>query len=351
MKWRVPRILIAAAAAVVAAASPAVAAVPRPATPAAEPGACQALHIPVALSAGAPSSQTVWALYCTPLYHSRGRPPIDITVPGATYNHDYFAAPVKPWLYNFTDQALLTGQAVLAYDRLGTGQSSHPVSTDLTITSDAYVLHQVIAWARDAAGYTTVNVIGHSVGSAVAAQDAVTWPGDPTRLVLTGFLNNMSPATPAALANDIYPADDDPAFAGDGLDPGYLTTVPGVRQSLFYAAGADPAVIAWDEAHKDLASASEFAQFVPIISAPPATSITSRITVPVLVMVGELDALTCGGAVDCTDPAAVRAYEAPYFSASPALTVTVIPGTGHDLALNPTAVLSFGIIRAWLGNS
>jgi hypothetical protein len=41
-------------------------------------------------------------------------------------------------------------------------------------------------------------------------------------------------------------------------DPGYLTTVPGTRGAAFYdTASADPDVIAYDEAHKDVMAADE----------------------------------------------------------------------------------------------
>jgi hypothetical protein len=42
--------------------------------------------------------------------------------------------------------------------------------------------------------------------------------------------------------------------------PGYLTSLPGTRESLFYnPATASPAVVATDEANKDTATAAELA--------------------------------------------------------------------------------------------
>jgi pimeloyl-ACP methyl ester carboxylesterase len=333
---------LAAAAAAVAALAVAAPAAAAPASGSA--GTCKTLTIHVSLAQGQPANQIVSAEYCTPAWPAPGKPSIDVTVPGATYNHLYFDWPVQPALYNFADKAMANGQAVLDYDRIGTGASSHPPSQDVTLTSDAWVLHQVIAWARRV-GYSDVSLIGHSLGSIIAAQDAGTWPADPTRLVLTGYMNTLSPSTGAAVAKDIYPADQDrPRWRK--LDPGYLTTRPGVRASLFYGPGASPAVIAFDEAHKDVGSSAEVSA-ATALAASPSAGVTTRIRVPVLLMTGDEDAFYCGSSVNCTSTQAVTQHEQPYFTDAPSLTVLVVPLTGHDLALSPTASLSFQAIANW----
>jgi pimeloyl-ACP methyl ester carboxylesterase len=321
----------------------------------ASPRSCYAIHIPVSLPAGDAAggglpggdsaSQTVWAELCTPGRPAPGRP-VDVTVPGATYTHQYWDWPVDPALYSFTDKALRSGQAVLDYDRLGTGKSTSPPAAALTLASDAAVLHQVIAWVRSAAGYTDVNVIGHSLGSAIAMQEAGTWPGGVSRLVLTGVLNQMAPATHAAIAADLYPASDDPQFPQAG--PGYETTIPGVRGGLFYSSAASPTVIAQDETHKSVVAEDELSSSAAFLTTPAGSSISGQIRAPVLIVDGEEDALFCTGSVNCTKPASVTQFEEPYFSAAASLTVRIVPGTGHDVALHPTANESFAIINAWL---
>ena len=57
---------------------------------------------------------------------------------------------------------------------------------------------------------------------------------------------------PKATAN-LYPAVDDPKFAGSGRDPGYLTSKPGTRESLFYAAAPSLTVVTIPETGHDLA--------------------------------------------------------------------------------------------------
>jgi len=44
-----------------------------------------------------------------------------------------------------------------------------------------------------------------------------------------------TPVPRVLTANALYPAIKDPKFAASGLDPGYLTTVPGTRAKLFYS--------------------------------------------------------------------------------------------------------------------
>ena len=310
-------------------------------------GWCRAVHIPAGLPANEvptpAAGQLVWAEFCVPSTPAPGRP-VDVTVPGATYTHLYWDWPVDPDLYSFADKALRAGQAVLDYDRLGTGDSSSPPSADLTIDTDAAVLHQVIAWVRASEGYTDVNLIGHSLGSIIATQDAGTWPGDVSKLVLTGILNEAPPTVAAAIA-DFYPASSDPQFPDAG--PGYLTTIPGVRGSLFYSPSASPAVIAYDEAHKSVVAETEI-DAITTLTAPPGTNVADKIRAPVLIVDGEDDALFCTGSVNCADPASVAQFERPYFSDAASLTVEMVRDTGHDVALHPTANQSFAMINAWL---
>jgi pimeloyl-ACP methyl ester carboxylesterase len=307
---------------------------------------CRTIDIPVAPEQGAPATWHVAAEYCTP--YGIHASTVDVLVPGATYNHLYWDPAIDPSLYSYADKTLEAGRAVLDIDRLGTGGSSQPVSTDITATADVYALHQVILLARHVLRYSQVDVIGHSLGSIIAAVDAGTYPSDPTRLVLTGYLNDES-SDVLVLENDLYPADQDPQFANSGLDSGYLTTRPGTRDSLFYYNG-NPAVIAYDEAHKDVLSATEEESLLPIEEAPAGQSVTDDITAPVLLIVGQEDFFFCegSGVVDCTDSPGVQAYEQPYFADTASLSYEWLPGTGHDLALSQSADRSFAMINAWL---
>jgi pimeloyl-ACP methyl ester carboxylesterase len=306
--------------------------------------------IPVALTPGGQLSFHVQAEYCTP---SAARPhpaAIDVLVPGETYRYTYWNWPVRPAQYSYTKKTLAAGRATLAISRLGTGLSGYPRSTQLTAHVSAFVLHQVIAWARHR-GYRQVDVVGHSLGSMIAALDAGTWPRDPTRLVLTSALHATAARVAAGSAvRYLFPARQDWLFAGSGLDTGYLTTLPGRRGTPFYHDG-DTAVVAYDEAHKDVVSWTEFRTAAEAFLARPAWSNpTDHITVPVLLIVGQADTMFCGGAggLACADTAAIRHHEEPYYAAAASLTYLSVPGTGHDLALSQTATRSFRLINRWL---
>jgi hypothetical protein len=165
--------------------------------------------------------------------------------------------------------------------------------------------------------------------------------------VLTSELHTVTPGQ-TVVEGDFYAAQDDPLFAGQGYDPGYLTTILGTRGALFYYDG-DPAVIAYDEAHKDVAPATLFGQAIPAFFAPARANISSRITAPVLEIAGQDDLLACVNAtVNCASLPALYQNEAPYFTSVASFKVLSVPDTGHDLALNPTALVSCALIGAWL---
>jgi pimeloyl-ACP methyl ester carboxylesterase len=258
----------------------------------------------------------------------------------------YWDWPQDPTLYSYTVKTLQAGRATLAFDRLGTGASSHPVGTELNMTSDAFVLHQIVAWAHQQ-GMTKVNSIAHSLGSAIATREAAEFH-DVDHLVLTGILHFQSDEDPVGFPG-FYPAQQDPAFSRLGLDSSYLTTIPGVRGQLFYNQQfADSTVIAFDEMHKDLVTTAEFATGLQEVGTPAPLNISAGITAPVLIILGQQDAFFCGGAVDCGDAAQVAAHEAPYFPRAANFTAITVANAGHDLTLHPAAPQSFASINQWL---
>jgi pimeloyl-ACP methyl ester carboxylesterase len=79
-----------------------------------------------------------------------------------------------------------------------------------------------------------VITIGHSLGSTVVWQEAITY-ADVDGVIVTGAAHALSNRFIALASSFFHPAVDDPKFGGSGLDPGYLTSVPGIRASVFYA--------------------------------------------------------------------------------------------------------------------
>lgn len=308
-------------------------------------GACRTVRLPVALLPGGPASQTLSGTLCLPAHWADGPPAVDVLTSGATYTQQYWDWPQDPELYSYVAKTLGAGRATFAYDRVGTGASSHPAGDGLTVPVGACELHQVVQWLR-AAGYPQVDSIGHSLGSVIAVDEAATYH-DINRLVTTGLLH-VPDLGYLSMVSFLYPAWLDPQFSGLGLDAQYLTTVPGMRR-LFYSAAADPSVIAYDEAHKSTVTTGEISTTLSQVAARPPGNISDRVTAPVLVVVGQQDRLVCGGPNPrCTDPASVFAAERPYYASAPAFSVVTIPDTGHDIALHPSADQSFAAINRWL---
>jgi pimeloyl-ACP methyl ester carboxylesterase len=206
----------------------------------------------------------------------------------------------------------------------------------VTVQADAYVLHQIVSWTK-AQGYNQVNLIGHSYGSIVTAQEAGTY-NDATRVVLTGLTHALD--GPATL---------DPEFALSTLDVGYLTTLPGSRH-VFYSSFADPAVITYDEAHKDLFSEAGVTSEATTFFVPAPLNASNGITAPVLLLLGQEDALFCTlpAALDCSSSDSLLHAEQPYYTAAASLTTKIVPKTGHDIALHPSAPQSFQVIETWI---
>ncbi|HEU5046526.1 MAG TPA: alpha/beta fold hydrolase [Rickettsiales bacterium] len=308
-------------------------------------GVCTELTFRVALNPDQPRTQKIHGVYCIPRGWQLRERQLDILTAGATYSHLYWNWPQTPLLYSYVEKTLRVNRSVFIYDRLGSGKSSHPSSTLISMDADAYILHELISHFYHE-GYKRINSIGHSYGSGIAMHEAAVYQ-DVGCLVLTGYLH--APRN-AVVADATYPAAQDPQFAGQELDNGYLTTKPGTRATSFYSASADPGVIAFDEAHKDLVSATGFGGFFGDRTVAAGSNLSNSIKAPVLLVVGELDATGCfqGSGIDCTHKDAVLAHEKPYYTSAASLEVDTIADTGHDLTLHPTAEQSFEIINSWL---
>jgi pimeloyl-ACP methyl ester carboxylesterase len=273
--------------------------------------------------------------YCRPSGTPRA---IFVLVPGATYNRAYWDFPLQPDTYSFARAAARRGYAVLAIDRLGTGDSSRPLSATLTATLDAATVHDVISHLRgtgfDGRKFSRVLLAGHSLGSTISILEAATYR-DVDGVVPTGISHRLNLAVVTKLfLHDFHPAPLDPALASRGLDPGYLTTRPGHRYAAFHAPGqVDPAVIAEDESTKDVFSPTETADGIGISIL---TAYSSLIEVPVLLANGQQDTLFCGPlAADCSTRQAFLRQERPLYGGAPCIDAVLLPSVGHDINLHP----------------
>lgn len=309
-------------------------------------GTCQTVMVKARLAPVLPKNLNIVGDLCLPSAWAEGERRVDVLVHGGSYNRSYWDFAVDYPNYSYVEHTLAAGRATFAYDRLGAGDSTRPLSVLSTIQAEAYVLHQVIDWVKaHPADFTKVTVVGHSLGSFTAIEEAGTY-NDIDSLVLTGLLHAVGPGT-IQQATSVIPAFLDPHFAGQGYDPGYLTTIAGQRGAIFYGGATDPAVIAYDEAHKDVI-ASNTVLTSTLLLAPPLLNKSTQITADVLLINGEFDTTFCGLTLDCASASTVLAAEAPYYPNAASLDVQVVANTGHNLTLHPSAGTSFALIDQWV---
>jgi pimeloyl-ACP methyl ester carboxylesterase len=310
----------------------------------ARPGSCQGADIPV--SAVLPTF--MHGTLCLP---ARGRPStVMALIPGATYNHTYWDFPYKPQTYNFRRAMNAAGYATFVVDRLGTGQSSRPLSALVTSSLQADAVHRSIQVLRSGGiggiRFSRVIVAGHSLGSGIAILEAVTYK-DVDGVLLTGYGHSLNPLPLAGLFLSFYPAAADPQLRASGYDPGYLTTRPGLRGPDFYAPATTHAnVVATDEATKDVWS--PVTEGVDGLGFSVVVSVTYGISVPVMIANGAADDTLCIPLThNCATSDAFRAQEAPFFNKAACLQTYLLPGSGHAVNLASDAPAYHQAVRAW----
>jgi pimeloyl-ACP methyl ester carboxylesterase len=311
------------------------------------PAECRPVSIPTHLDLLVPV--TVHGTLCDPA----GGPAatVQLLLHGATYDSSYWDFPYHPDQYSYVVAANRAGYSTLNIDRVGYGRSSQVLSVLLTGVAQAAVVHQIVGQLRagtiGGTRYVRVITVGHSVGAGIAIIEAATYH-DVEGVILTGAGHPQSlTSTVDAFTRYTHPAFLDPQFAGSGVDPGYLTTVPGVRNAFFYSdTDVDPAVVAIDEATKDKISVTELGDVVALGFTSP---LSRLITAPTLLLDGSRDALFCAGllASDCSSAAALKTDEAPFFSSQAELQTYVQAGAGHDVALSLNAADGYQAMLTW----
>lgn len=297
---------------------------------------CNQYVIPVSASALNLTTYHVASWLC---YQQTPGSVVQVLVHGGTYGHIYWDFPCAACQtenYSYVQYMAQSGYTTFNYDRLGYGQSDHPLPELVTVQMAAYVLSQLMTDLKTGAyGLPTFQktiLVGHSIGSAIVLDEATDATlTRPDAVILSGFLHFLDTVKLSLFLTDLHPALLDPDPRLNGLLPGYLTTVPGTRSQIFYdTSDVDPNVLAEDEATKETVTDSEVVTTFTTI----ATSIISQqINVPVLEAVGQFDNLFCLGTFNCTNSISVQNYEAPFFSPAAQLQVIVIPQAGHDLNL------------------
>jgi pimeloyl-ACP methyl ester carboxylesterase len=159
---------------------------------------------PVALAQGQPADERIYGKLCVP----SGRSPatIQLLVHGATDTSLYWEFPDPSGgsdRYNYAAAANKAGSATLAIDRIGSGRSSHPLSTEITLESNAFTVHQVVQairrgeiTARGGKQFHKVVYVGHSYGTGVGWILATDDGENLDVAVFTGNVRGVTVRTP-----------------------------------------------------------------------------------------------------------------------------------------------------------
>jgi pimeloyl-ACP methyl ester carboxylesterase len=309
------------------------------------PTACHDVSVPVSLGDG--TAAQIAGTLCVPEHANQ----VLVLIPGITYTRAYWDFPLDPATHSFSKAANAQGLATFALDKLGTGASTRPASTEVTVPNTVDTVHQVVQALRHGqlgTSFRQVALVGHSYGSLVAYTTAGMYPGDADVLVTTGIAHTLNLAT--TIGEVILPgrpAALDPKFGGTIVDPGYLTTSPGERPVFYHQSTVDPAVVAEDEKLKDTFTIWDFLTFVPQYL----NSASHNYNGPVFVINGTADQIMCGTppiGAPCNNPTDLANAEKPFYGPGATVTGAVVPDTGHDLTLSTTAPGSTRLVLDWL---
>lgn len=293
----------------------------------------------VSLTDNGPADQTLSSVVYEPTGgRARG---IQVMIPGSTYDHRYFDLKTSQGWVSQARAAAKDGWISVAVDRIGTGNSSHPAADKLGDTAHAATIHQLVTELKATYKGLPVALVGHSLGSTIAIQEAATYK-DVDAVVTTGLLHHAG-AGLGLFSTLIHPSAQDPEFAGRPVPAGYLTTQDGLRHLFYWPFNADLNTVNADDAIKQTTTTGEITDF----GAEQYKNVFAKnVNVPVLSVVGEHDSFFF-------DPAnldkAVAAEPASY-PGSPQADVKVIPSAGHDLALQRNADSTTNFIDTWLSH-
>ncbi|XVS61485.1 alpha/beta hydrolase [Actinosynnema sp. CA-299493] len=310
-----------------------------PGTAGAAQAVCEDVRVPVKVAL---TAHSVYGRLCVPA----GATTVQVLVPGGTYSSAYWDIDRSPEKLSYRQAMNRAGIATIAVDRLGSGRSSKPLSVLLSLSTQAKAVHAVIESLRPR--FDRVVLVGHSIGSAVATTEAVTYR-DVDGVVLTGLSHQVNLPGAVPVFTTLIPATLDTRLAGRGLDLGYLTTLAGSRYSSFHAPGAvEPGALDFDEATKDVVTPTETVSTVLISELVP---VSRRITVPVMVVMGGEDGNFCGPPLgaDCSSDEALRQSEGRFYSPAARLSTYVVPGYGHSLNFSPNAPGYHRAVAEWTG--
>jgi pimeloyl-ACP methyl ester carboxylesterase len=329
-------------------------------------GLCRDFNVPVAVE-DVPNAQ-IFLEYCAPPAALDNGTLIFMV---HTTFHNHFGWDPPNQQYSQVSSALQAGFSVVNIDRLGSGQSTLPLSSTVTIDKVITAIHGVVTKLRDGSltgtAHSSIVWMGASFGAMYSWQHEGKYPNDFDGFVLNGIHHRtkLSFAFFALGGGAIVSVCADPVFSLTNPDCGYLVDAIGFKGPLYYdEPNAAPGMIDgsnWEtRLLRDVVSVNLLAESVPyigislfpephVIDVPVESSPSQNLDKPTLVVVGENDPIYCGGPEGFVcDEASVRAYEEPYYSNAPVFDVFVPQDTGHPINLHRNGPASMAVENQWI---
>jgi len=263
---------------------------------------------------------------------------------GLSYGAWAWDFPLRPETYSVAQALADRGFATLAVDELGYGTSAgegapdHPNGYTLTVESYAEMTAQMVAQIRagtyQAASptpFSHVGLLGHSAGSEIVELAAGLHPGIADVVIATGYTHEPF------VDNDWLIRE----WSQDNLralqdDYEYFETNPTIRaHDMYWLPNADADVVGLDTSMANLTPSGE----VFSIGIQPSRFVLWRITVPVLVVLGEHDALF---------PGRFGPNEMKLFLGAKDKTLRIAQNAGHAMMLQRNAPSTNTKIANWL---
>ncbi|RFU23978.1 hypothetical protein B7463_g12360, partial [Scytalidium lignicola] len=302
------------------------------------------------------SSFDISARFCYPTKVVASRKnTVQLLVHGITYTKSYWSAldyspAVSNQLYSWVDFAAANGYPTLAFDRPGNGNSTRRDPFQIEqVPMHAAVTNEIVKGLK--AGhfvnqkFDKVILVGHSLGSMIANNMAVTYGDFADALVLTGYTRFGTPTS--VIESDPFPAAEfSKKFAS--LNSGYLvTSLESGRELAFFGRNDtfDPKVANIDFQIQDVVGIGELVT-ANSFEAPDFTG-------PVAVITGRQDAAFCfvNNTVlgDCGQGAnSLPAQVSSFFPNASNFSYFVPENIGHCINLHLKAREAFAFAHSWL---
>jgi len=228
--------------------------------------------------------------------------------------------------YSVAQKLAQAGYAVVAFDRLGYGESK--LANGYNVTHEAYadMAHQIVGQLRGQ-GFSHVVLAGHSAGAGTTELEAGLYH-DVDAIIAMGWHHRPS----NQLGQDFFTGDYQRAAQGSYE---YFLGTPYHRAEMFYNGDADPAVVEADtKAAVDTPSGEIFS-----IGKQPSRLVVGTIKVPVFLQFGDSDKLFE------VEYAQAHAEE---FRSSPSVTVDIVKDAGHTFMLTKNGPAGIDRMADWL---